>query len=316
MRARGVKLFFLCLFFPALPLVSQAQAAPIAVTVSIPPQKYFVERIGGEEVSATVISGQGRDPHGYEPNAVQMQGISEAEIYFSIGVPFESQWLPKFCRLNPSMRLVSLPEHVERIKGSPNLALREGAFTRHGGRHEHQGTEGHREQHGLETDDPHLWLSPRVMERTVPVIAAALSAARPDKARFFAERAEAFTAELRELDSYIRSLFVSVPQEKRAFLTFHQSMAYYADNFSLREVSVELAGREPGPKSMTLLMDFAALHDVHVIVADGTTNKSTLSAITRSIKGVAVTGNPLEENWPESLKHFSESLAKALSNSY
>ncbi|MCC8194334.1 MAG: zinc ABC transporter substrate-binding protein, partial [Deltaproteobacteria bacterium] len=95
-------------FFVFLVLPAPAAAAPVAVTVSIPPQKYFVEKIGGDAVSVTVMTAKGQDPHSYEPTAAQMEGISRAELYFTIGVPFETQWVPKFRSLNPTMLVVDL----------------------------------------------------------------------------------------------------------------------------------------------------------------------------------------------------------------
>ncbi len=117
-------LFSLCL---VLLLPAPAVAAPVAVTVSIPPQKYFVEYIGGDAVAVTVMTAKGQDPHSYEPTAAQMERIAGTELYFTIGVPFETQWLPKFQSLNPSMRVVNLLGAISRIKGKPDLALRDTA---------------------------------------------------------------------------------------------------------------------------------------------------------------------------------------------
>ncbi|MDL2210560.1 zinc ABC transporter substrate-binding protein [Desulfovibrio sp. OttesenSCG-928-O18] len=295
----------LCLFLLTALAPAPAFAAPIAVTVSIPPQKYFVERIGGSDVAVTVMVAAGRDPHSYEPTAAQMRNISGAELYFAIGVPFESQWVPKFAALSPAMRVVPLLEAVERITGKPDLALRDTLPGK--GRHGHH---GHGHDHGLESDDPHVWLSPEAVARTVPLMVAALSAARPDRAEAFQKRGEALGAEIAALEAELRKLFA--PLHGRAFLTFHQSWAYYAKNFGLREVSVELEGREPGPKSMAMLMDFAAKSNARVIVADAMTARAAVESIAKGIHGDVVTTNPLEENWPLFMREFSGQLAAAL----
>lgn len=299
-----IALYFLMFYFFLNP--ATAFSAPIAVTVSIPPQKYFLEQIGGSEVMVTTMVDKGRDPHSYEPTAAQMKGVAKAELYFAIGVPFESQWLPRFLDLNRKMRVVSLAEKVERLQGKPDLALRENSSRT-------DALRGHRHHHGLETDDPHLWLSPKVMVKTFSAIVAALSEARPEKAAYFAERAMILTAKTRGLEDYINALFAPLHPDKRIFLTFHQSWTYYAHNFSLREVSVELGGREPGPKSLGKLLEFAKEKQVRVIVIDNLSNKAAAETIARSIDGVLVIASPLEENWPEALRNFSELLAKAIS---
>lgn len=295
----------LCLVFSAVHAAAGSPATPIAVTVSIPPQKYFVEAVGGDNVSVTVMTGKGRDPHSYEPTAAQMAGISKAELYISIGVPFESQWLPKFSSLAPAMRVVFLQNHIERIKGEPDLALRDASGKRaahgHGDHH-----------HDLEGDDPHIWLSPKIMADTVPVIVKALSEARPEKAALFAERGARLIQETRALDAAITTMFAPLPEHKRVFLTFHQSWAYYARNYTLREAAVELEGREIGPKSMVLLLDFAKKNSIKVLVSDPMTSKSALAAISKSLDAEVITAAPLEENWPFAIRSFSEKLAGAM----
>ena len=60
----------------------------INVTVSVLPEKYFVERIGGDYVNVNVMVGPGDSPHTYEPKSEQMTALSQASAYFSIGVGF------------------------------------------------------------------------------------------------------------------------------------------------------------------------------------------------------------------------------------
>lgn len=291
----------LLLFFALLLAAAPAAAAtPLAVTVSIPPQRYFIEQIGGDQVAVTVMVAPGRDPHTYEPTAAQMQGIAAAEAYFTIGAPFENHWVPKFSESNPAMRIVRLPDAITGIEDNNGHALSL-AMQRHGNApHEH----------GPETDDPHVWLSPEAMLHTVPAMAKALAELRPEHAAVFAKRAEALADDIRALDAELRALFV--PLRGRVFLSFHQSWTWYAHNYSLREASVELGGREPGPKSMAMLLDFAARHKARVIVASPMTSKSAVAAIAGSIKGTVISADPLAADWPGFLRAFSHDLAAAL----
>jgi zinc transport system substrate-binding protein len=298
-------------FFTAFFAVN-AVAAPINVTVSIPPQKYFVAAIGKDDVAVTVMTGKGRDPHTYEPTAAQMAGISKAEIYIAVGVPFESQWLPKFSSLAPSMHVITLQNHIERIKGEPDLALRDTSGKQTAHKHEEHAHGGHHHDHGLEGDDPHIWLSPKIMADTVPVIVKDLSGARPEKAALFAERGNKLVAETRALDAEIAAMFKGLPENRKTFLTFHQSWAYYAHNYGLHEAAVELEGREIGPKSMVLLLDFAKKNSIKVLVSDPMTSKSALAALSKSFEAEVITATPLDENWPSSMRTFSEKLAQAL----
>jgi hypothetical protein len=111
---------------------------PIPVFVSIPPQKYFVEKIGGSCVQVSVMVPPGANPHIYEPRPNQMTALSKSRIYFAIGVTFETVWLPKFAKLNPQMRIV----HTD--KGIDKMAMVE---------HPHEAREG--PKHKARTKHPH-----------------------------------------------------------------------------------------------------------------------------------------------------------------
>ena len=67
-----------------------AMAAPLEVFVSILPQKYFVERVGGDAVKVGVAVRPGQSPEGYDPTPQQMVAIARAKAYFRIGVAFET----------------------------------------------------------------------------------------------------------------------------------------------------------------------------------------------------------------------------------
>ena len=61
----------------------------VKVFVSILPQAFFVEQVGGSRVEIDVLVGPGQSPATYEPTPKQMARLPRADIYFSIGVPFE-----------------------------------------------------------------------------------------------------------------------------------------------------------------------------------------------------------------------------------
>jgi ABC-type Zn uptake system ZnuABC Zn-binding protein ZnuA len=64
------------------------------VAVSIVPEKTFVEKIGGEHVSVQVLVGPSDSPHSFEPTARQLTELSQAAIYFRIGVGFRGGHAP------------------------------------------------------------------------------------------------------------------------------------------------------------------------------------------------------------------------------
>ena len=76
--------------------VSAWAASPIDVAVSIPPQKYFVQMIGGDHVTVEVLVPANAEPETYEPTPRQIARLSKVDLYMKIGVPLEQAWLKRF----------------------------------------------------------------------------------------------------------------------------------------------------------------------------------------------------------------------------
>ncbi|MDY0052565.1 MAG: zinc ABC transporter substrate-binding protein, partial [Aliarcobacter sp.] len=86
------------------------------IVVSILPQQTFVEKIGGNKVKVNTMVKPGSDPHSYEPKPSQMKDISDANIYFPIGLEFENTWLAKFADQNKNMKFVEMTKGIEYIE--------------------------------------------------------------------------------------------------------------------------------------------------------------------------------------------------------
>ena len=76
------------------------------VFVSILPQKYFAERVAGEHVKVSVMVGKGQSPATYEPTPRQMALLDKSQLYFQIGVPFESIWIDAIRKLKSQLKII------------------------------------------------------------------------------------------------------------------------------------------------------------------------------------------------------------------
>jgi zinc transport system substrate-binding protein len=155
-----------CLFVGGLVWVGPTKAAgTVPVFVSIVPQKYFVEKIGGELVEVSVLVEAGADPHNYEPRPQQMVALSKAKIYYAIGITFEKVWLKRIAAANPGMLIVHSEAGIEKIPMKVHFRHNEEAYTRRAenGRNDYgedvyryHGDDGEQggEHHGIK--DPHV----------------------------------------------------------------------------------------------------------------------------------------------------------------
>ena len=99
-QMRIIPAFCLSLLFTIwAPMAPAAEKIP--VFVSILPQKYFLQQIGGSLVEVSVMVKPGANPATYEPKPQQMVALIKTKLYFAIGVPFEEVWLQKIAGVNP-----------------------------------------------------------------------------------------------------------------------------------------------------------------------------------------------------------------------
>ena len=75
--------------------------------------KYFVERIAEDYFDVQVMVGPGQSPATYEPTPKQVAQLTEAVIYFRIGVPFENVWMKRIEMANSDMQIVDIRKGIE-----------------------------------------------------------------------------------------------------------------------------------------------------------------------------------------------------------
>lgn len=116
------------------------------VTVSIVPQKFFIEKIAGDKVNVNVMVKPGASPATYEPKVSQMRKLSKSLAYFSIGVPFENAWLEKFKSANKNMLIVDTAHGIEKIEMAEHS---------HGEEESHDKHEMHKDEHHDDHEEKH-----------------------------------------------------------------------------------------------------------------------------------------------------------------
>jgi zinc transport system substrate-binding protein len=282
----------------------------IRIAVSILPQKYFVERVGGEHVEITVMVPPGSNPETYEPRPAQLRELSDAEAYMLIRVPFEEAWMDRIASANPNMRLVDTIVEVERM---PMLYP-----------HTHEDDEEHADDdddhddydddHDDEYPDPHVWLSPIEVERQVRAIHAALVELDPANQDDYDRNLEAFVQDLHALREEIEATLADVPQRK--FMVFHPAWGYFARDFDLEMIPVEVHGREPSAAELAMLIREAREENIRVIFAQPEFSTAAAETIADEIGGEVVLISPLEPDWLENMRRVADTFARVLADSH
>lgn len=82
--------------------------------------------------------------------------------------------------------------------------------------------------------DPHLWQNVRNAMAYVQLIRDTLTGADPDGARQYRDNANAYLAELEELDDDVRATIADIPPERRHLVTTHDAFGYLGRAYEVR----------------------------------------------------------------------------------
>ena len=272
-----------CANVPATP-----QANTLVVMVSVQPQAYFVQKIAGDLVEVQAMVGTGDDPHTYEPTTEQMRSLTNAQLYFSIGVEFEAAWLPRFTAANPNLKIVDSAEGVVRLPAAPS-------------------------ENGEEAGepDPHIWLSPSRVKQISANMAAALAELDPDNAPIYEQNLETWLQEIDQVDADISSTLSGI--SRNVFLSVHPSWGYFADEYGLQMLAVEQEGQEPGPDDLAKIIEQARAHQVTYVFTQKGVNQKLAQSIADQLGGAQIVElDPLAQNWSENMRYVAAQLAAAL----
>jgi zinc transport system substrate-binding protein len=283
------------------PEPEEAASGTLNVTVSIVPQQYFVERVGGDRVSVNVMVLPGSSPATYEPKPEQLRSLTESAAYFSIGVPFEDAWLDKIAEANDDMRMVDTIAGIERLPMSE---------------HHHHGDEAGEEEDDHDEHegppDPHVWLSPELVKVQSRAIYEALAELDPQHATEYLTNLEAFVADIDALQGDIQETLSEL--DSNEFIVFHPAWGYFARDFGLEQIPIEIGGQEPSAQELAEVIQFAKENELKVVFAQPEFSTQDAETIAREIGGEVLLISPLAQDWLTNMREIAETFADVLSD--
>lgn len=262
----------------------------INVFVSIAPQRDFVEQIGGDRVAVNVMVGPGQSPELYEPTPRQMARLAEAELYFSIGMPFEASWLPKVRQNNPALKIVACCAGLAKLAGHE-----------HGG-HEHDGHDS-----GL---DPHVWTDPNNVIAITGLIEASLASHDAAHAQDYRRAARVFTEQLRALDRLIAEQTAAL--KNRVLIVAHPSWGYFAERYGLIQRSIEQDGKEIQGRSLAQLIEFARQSNIKAVFTQPQFNGRAAGVIAAEVGATVYELDPLATGYIENMRAVTGKIVQGL----
>lgn len=248
----------------------------LQVFVSIPPQKFFVERIGGDRVEVSVMLEPGHAPETYEPPPRKIAALQSARLYVLMNVPFERGWRDALPAESPQFRVIDSGPRDEDPSG-----------------------------HG----DPHAWVAPEDARRIAGVIFEALLAADPSGAEMYRERHERLLGELAVLEDEMRGRLARA--RTPYFIISHASLGRFADAFGLEQIALEEGGREAGPRRLAAIIDLSRRERIRTLFVQSQYRSGAARTLARELGADIVEIDPLAEDYLAGMRAIAGAIADA-----
>jgi len=185
-----------------------------------------VQNIAGDKIRITGLIAKGRNPHNYEPTPKDMAVVEKADLIFVNGMDLEEALLEAIKNITKS-QIVEVSSTVDPL-GHDEA--------------EHHGEEEHHEEEHHHEIDPHTWMSPLNVIAWADVISKSLSEIDPKNAGYYKANAEAYKSQLVKIDTEARSLFSSIPAEKRVLVCDHEILGYFSRDYGFEDRGALIPG--------------------------------------------------------------------------
>ena len=261
------------------------------ISVSIIPQHYFIEQLAGELVDINVMIPPGASPASYEPSVSQLGKLERSKVYLRIGyVGFEQSWMDKISSVNPEMKIVDLSEGVDIILDDAGEEVED--EDHHGHRH-----------HG---PDPHIWMSVINSRIIAHNIHKELLLLFPDEKEDLQARYESFSHSLDSLHMAISSKLEGI--ENRTFMIYHPALTYYARDYALQQLPLEIEGKTPSPMHLKEMTDLARVNHISKILIQSQFDRKNAEVLARETGAEIIQFDPLDLQWGDQMYYIAEQL--------
>lgn len=196
-----------------------AWAEPLRVVASFSILADMVKNVGGEDITVTTLVGADGDAHVYEPTPADAKAVGNAQLVIVNGLAFEG-WIERL--------LKSAAYQGEVVVASQGVAPRqmqeEAEHESKGGKKPHKDHDHH--DHG--STDPHAWQDLANGQIYVTNIINGLVKADPAHAAAYQQRGEAYLAQLKATDQWVREQLAAIPPAQRRVITSHDAFGYFS----------------------------------------------------------------------------------------
>lgn len=289
MRVRKIYILWLIMslagmLFHACGRTSHDPASRKVVTVSLPPQKFLLDRIVGDRMEVRCLLGQSSDPESYDPGMSQMLNLEKSVAYFRIGhIGFEDAIIDKVRQACPDLVIFDNSKGVSYVYGTHGDASPDEA-------------------------DPHIWSSPA----NVRIIAANMLRAAVSvdsvNAPYYEANFRRLIATVDSVDHAVGEMIESAPS--KSFVVWHPSLGYFARDYGLQQISLGAEHKESSVKNLREQVAFARKSGARIFFMQQDVDSRAAQSIVSETGLKAVPVNPLNYRWDEETVNMARALAE------
>ncbi len=223
----------------------------------------IAENVAGPHLRVESITKIGAEIHGYEPTPGDIRTAAEADLILDNGLNLEA-WFAQF------VETVDVP-HVVVSDGVEVIDITEDAYA------------------GL--PNPHAWMSPLNVQTYVDTMAQAFSDLDPAHADAFAANAEAYKAELQQVQDELVAGLADLPDTQRALVTCEGAFSYLARDAGLEEryIWAVNAEQQATPQQIAATIEFVDDNDVPAVFCESTVSDRAMQQVVEAT-GAAYAG--------------------------
>ncbi|MBN1136688.1 MAG: zinc ABC transporter substrate-binding protein [Anaerolineae bacterium] len=221
----------------------------------------IAQNVGGERVTVTGLMGPGVDPHLYKASEGDVGRLTEADVILYNGLHLEAKMGEVLEQMGGRTKTVAVTSGIdEALLLSP------------------PGFEG--------AHDPHVWFDVTLWMQAVETIRDALIEVDPGSADLYRANAQAYLAQLEELQAYVLEQTARVPEQQRVLITAHDAFNYFgrAYGFEVRGLQGISTATEAGTGDVQGLADFIADNQIPAIFVESSVPVRNIEAVQAAVQ--------------------------------
>lgn len=281
-------------FISCKPSVKQADDI---ITVTIEPQRYFLEKIVGDKFIVNTVVPMGSNPESFDLSPAQILTVNKSKAYFKVGfLGIENTWIKNISETNKRLVMVDCSAGVSFIDD-------------HKHEHDHEHDDKHETHNYAHTGglDPHTWSSPATALKMVENMYNAVIRIDSLNREFYTANYRKLTDEIKNTDTIIRSYLSKSPN--KAFVIYHPALSYFAREYSLEQLTVENEGKNPSPLYLKTLIDKAKADNVKAVFIQQEFDPKNTETVAKAIGVQSIPINLMTYNWSDEMIKIARAIA-------